>query len=167
MRISAYHDMPFAIFRYDPEEEFAVREEVRRLTIRLERQGRQVRQVSLAALMFEALDDVGLEDLCRAETELGLERAIDTIHQILTEIRPLHEMVLERLIGLDPKNSIAFFTRAGDLYPVFRTSSLLESLMGRLDVPMVLFYPGTLEGVVGLRFMGVCEAEHNYRPKIY
>lgn len=159
--------MPFAIFRYEPEEEFAGRQEVRRLAIRLERQGRQVRQVSLAELMFVALEDVGFEDLCRAEAELGVERVIDTVHRILTEVRPLPEMVLERLIGLDPRNSIGLLVRADALYPVFRTSSLLESLMGRLAVPTVLFYPGTLEGVVGLRFMGVCEAEHSYRCKIY
>ena len=34
--ISAYHDMPYAIFRYPPEEEFAVRQEVALLTTRLE-----------------------------------------------------------------------------------------------------------------------------------
>ena len=40
--ISAYHDMPYAIFRYPPEEEFAVRREVRLLQTRLE-QGWQER----------------------------------------------------------------------------------------------------------------------------
>ncbi len=172
LRISAYHDMPFAIFRYNPEEEFEMRAEIRALTTRLGRQGRQVREVSLVSLMFEALEEVlggeeGLQGLFRAEEEHGVERAIDTVHRILTEVRPLDEKVFERLIGLDPKNSVGLLTRAGDLFPVFRTSALLENLMGRLDVPIVLFYPGTLEGAVGLRFMAVCEAEHNYRPKIY
>ena len=31
----------------------------------------------------------------------------------------------------------------------------------------VLFYPGELDGAAGLRFMGVLDAEHNYRPKIF
>jgi hypothetical protein len=35
-RISAYHDMPYAIFRYDPEQEFALRASVARLRTRLE-----------------------------------------------------------------------------------------------------------------------------------
>ena len=34
-----------------------------------------------------------------------------------------------------------------------------------MTVPTVLFYPGTLDGAAGLRFMGVLEAEHNYRPE--
>jgi hypothetical protein len=44
---------------------------------------------------------------------------------------------------------------------------LLEQLKGRIQSPSVLFYPGTLDGASGLRFMGVLEAEHNYRPKIF
>jgi hypothetical protein len=27
-RISAYHDMPYALFRYDPEEEFELRKQI-------------------------------------------------------------------------------------------------------------------------------------------
>jgi hypothetical protein len=44
---------------------------------------------------------------------------------------------------------------------------LLEQLKGKLDVPAVLFYPGELDGVAGLKFMGVLDADHNYRPKIF
>jgi hypothetical protein len=36
-----------------------------------------------------------------------------------------------------------------------------------MHIPAVLFYPGELEGAAGLRFMGVLDAEHNYRPKIF
>ena len=32
---------------------------------------------------------------------------------------------------------------------------------------LVLFYPGVLDGAAGLRFMGVLDPEHNYRPKIF
>lgn len=35
-RISAYHDMPYAIFRYPPEDELAVRQETALLRTRLE-----------------------------------------------------------------------------------------------------------------------------------
>ena len=34
--ISAYHDMPYAIFRYEPASEFALREELSLLVTRLE-----------------------------------------------------------------------------------------------------------------------------------
>jgi hypothetical protein len=60
-----------------------------------------------------------------------------------------------------------FILRTGALFPVYRTFSLLEQLKGRVHVPTVLFYPGGLDGASGLRFMGVLDAEHNYRPKIF
>ena len=34
-KISAYHDMPYALFRYDPEQEFSLRREITMLTTRL------------------------------------------------------------------------------------------------------------------------------------
>lgn len=109
-RIGAYHDMPFAIFRYDPEEEFEVRAEAGALAKRLERHGRQVKVVSLGQLMYEALEEVlrpaGMEELFRAEAEHGVDRAIDTVHRILTEVRPLPETVYQQLLGLDPLDNL-------------------------------------------------------------
>ena len=67
----------------------------------------------------------------------------------------------------DPQRDVVFIVRAGALFPVYRTSSLLEQLKGKVHVPAVLFYPGELDGAAGLRFMGVLDAEHNYRPKIF
>ena len=44
----------------------------------------------------------------------------------------------------------------------------LQSVTATSDsIPAVLFYPGELDGAAGLRFMGVLDAEHNYRPKIF
>jgi len=69
--------------------------------------------------------------------------------------------------GADPLVDLVSITRAGALFPFYRTSSLLEQLKGKMEVPAVLFYPGELDGAAGLRFMGVLDAEHNYRPKIF
>ena len=67
----------------------------------------------------------------------------------------------------DPKRDIFFLVRAGALFPFYRTSALLEQLMGHVQLPGVLFYPGILDGAAGLKFMGIKDAEHNYRPKIF
>jgi hypothetical protein len=57
-RISVYHDLPFAILRYDPEDEWRLRTEMRLLATRLEARvpGRKVALVSLADLLWEAID---------------------------------------------------------------------------------------------------------------
>ena len=43
MRISVYHDLPFAILRYEPDREWDVRRQARQLATRLEQTGKQVR----------------------------------------------------------------------------------------------------------------------------
>jgi hypothetical protein len=167
--ISAYHDMPYAIFRYDPEEEFELRRQVRMLHTRLEQAGKRVRSISLAQCMNQAMQQVQpLEDWFEAERQLGTETVVETIHSVLAEHVPLVELVADRMPDdADPGRDLVFIVRTGALFPVYRTFSLLEQLKGRVKVPTVLFYPGTLDGAAGLRFMGVLEAEHNYRPKIF
>ena len=95
--------------------------------------------------------------------------AIDTtVHAVLSEYAPLVNLVAARLpADPDPLRDIVFIVRTGALFPVYRTFSLLEQLKGRVQTPSVLFYPGDLDGASGLRFMGVLDAEHNYRPKIF
>jgi len=168
--ISAYHDMPYAIFRYPPEDEFAVRQETVLLRTRLEQSGKRVTTISLAECMHEALKAEGLgpEALVAAEKSVGVEATVETIHQVLSEYRPLDDLVAARIPDdADPLRDVVFIVRAGALFPVYRTSSLLEQLKGKVRVPAVLFYPGVLDGAAGLRFMGVLDAEHNYRPKIF
>ena len=54
-RISAYHDMPYALFRYDPEDEFPLRQQVKLLETRLEQKGKRVRRISLAQCLDAAM----------------------------------------------------------------------------------------------------------------
>jgi hypothetical protein len=109
-----------------------------------------------------------LEDWFEAERRLGTETVVETIHSVLAEHVPLVELVAAQMPGdADPRGDVVFIVRTGALFPVYRTFSLLEQLKGRVTIPTVLFYPGTLDGAAGLRFMGVLEAEHNYRPKIF
>ena len=169
-KISAYDDMPYCIFRYSPKDEFAFRSEIALLKTRLEQAGKRVTVISLAECMALALDAVGLtvETLAESEKEAGLDKAIETVNQVLSSMQPLDELVIARMpADPDPLRDVVFSVRAGSLFPVYRTSNLLEHLMRKVTVPGVLFYPGEMEGPAGLRFMGVLDAEHNYRPKIF
>ena len=115
-----------------------------------------------------AAEDISYAELAEQEKSLGLAPVIDTVHNVLSEYQPLDRLVLERMPPEpDPTVDIVFITRAGALFPLYRTSSLLEQLMGTIQIPAVLFYPGLLDGAAGLRFMGILDAEHNYRPKIF
>ena len=166
--ISRYHNMPYAIFRYPPEEEFAVRAETSRLRTRLTQRGKRVTTISLADLLREALAALPFESLVAAEKTIGVEEAVETAHAALSKYTPLDDLVLKAMPadGM-PTRDVVFIARAGALFPMYRTSALLEQLMGKIQVPTILLYPGELDGAAGLRFMGVLDAEHNYRPKIF
>jgi hypothetical protein len=167
--LSAYHDMPYALFRYEPEEEFELRQEVTMLEIRLSQKGKRIKRISLAECLDEAMrSQRPLDDWFNAEREQGVATVVETVHSVLSEYSPLVDLVAARLPDdPDPLRDLVFILRTGALFPVYRTFSLLEQLKGRVHVPTILFYPGDLDGAAGLRFMGVLDAEHNYRPKIF
>jgi hypothetical protein len=166
-KLSAYHDMPYAIFHYHPADEFELRRHVTLLETRLK--GKRVSRISLAECLTEAMTSQRpLPEWFAAEREQGVESVIDTVNAVLSEYAPLVDLVAARMpSNPDPTIDILFIMRTGALFPVYRTFSLLEQLKGQVLVPTILFYPGDLDGPAGLRFMGVLDAEHNYRPKIF
>jgi len=106
------------------------------------------------------------------EQQRGFESAQEQITNYLSDRdwRPLPDALLDRLQSLDPAKSIVFLTRAASMGPaIYHMSRLLDEMQGRTRVPVILAYPGTLEGTTGLRFMAMKEREAmgNYRVKIY
>ncbi len=167
--ISAYHDMPYALFHYDPAEEFELRKLVSLLETRLVQRGKRITRISLAECLEEAMvSEAPLEKWFDAERDQGVTTVVETIHAVLAEHRPLVDLVAARMpTAPDPLHDIVFILRTGALFPVYRTFALLEQLHGRVLIPAVLFYPGDLDGASWLRFMGLLDPEHNYRPRIF
>ncbi len=170
--ISAYKDMPLCIFLYDPACEFELRQELSLLNTRLEQRGKRVIRISLMDCMMEALNiaEVSPSDLVENEKMLGRnghQTVAQTIHQVLSQDAPLDQLILSKIPeDTDPLRDILWITRAGALYPCYRTSTLVEHFQSKLEIPGVLFYPGEIIPPAGLSFMGVHEAEHNYRSRI-
>lgn len=172
-RFKIHEDLPFAILRYDPTEEWDVRREVRLLATRLEAKGRPVTVISLAELLWQAIDEnEGIEAVGALERERGFEAAQEQVNTYLSDedFTPLPRLVAERLNALDPERDLAFLVRAASLAPaVYHISKLLDELQGRTRVPTVLFYPGEPVGTNSLRFMGLTSLHSppSYRVKIY
>ena len=170
--------MPYAIFRYDPTEEFAMRAQVAHAADP-PREAREADHADLAGRVPRRGDARRAPDrgLVRGRAHDGhrvgrRDRSRDPVQAVTgadgRAIGRLEALVLERLPqDPDPLRDIVFILRTGALFPVYRTFTLLEQLHGQVAVPTVLFYPGDLEGPAGLKFMGVLEAEHNYRAKIF
>lgn len=172
-RISVYHDLPFAVLRYDPDEEWDLRREVKLLATRLEATGKEVHCVPMSEFLWATIDQTeGLDEVVALERKRGYLEAQDQVTTYLSDRdwRPLAKSLAERLGKLNPAKSIAFLTRVAAMAPgVYHMSKLLDQMQGKTLVPTILFYPGSIEGTTGLRFMNLedREALGNYRVKIY
>jgi hypothetical protein len=178
-RISVYHDLPFAIMRYDPTDEWELRREIKLLATRLEAVGKEVHIILMSELLWSALekvhlkdDDEGLVALIELEKERGYVEAQQQVTTYLSSKvwMPLWELLAERLTSINPKNSVVFLTRVAAMSPgIFHMSMLLDKMHGKTKVATILFYPGSIEGTTGLRFMDLKDRDAlgNYRVKIY
>ncbi len=173
IRITVHQDLPFAILRYDPGEEWEMRRQARLLSARLLSHGKEVVSIALAELLWDAIDKCeGIDAVVQLERERGFEAAQEQVTTYLSDEdwRPLPNLLADRMKGLDPAKHVVFLSRAASMAPaVYQMSKLLEEMHGRTKVPMILFYPGTVEGESGLRFMGCQErvSPSSYRVKIY
>jgi len=179
IRISVYHDLPFAIMRYDPTDEWELRREIKLLATRLEAVGKEVHFIPMSELLWSALErvhqkdnDEGLEAVITLEKDEGYEVAQRQMTTYLSSDLwvPLWNLLSERLTPIDPENSLVFLTRVAAMAPgIFHVSSLLDKMHGKTRIPTILFYPGSIEGTTGLRFMDIKDRDAlgNYRVKIY
>jgi hypothetical protein len=176
LRISAYHDLPFAIFRYDTAEEFELRNRLRLFSYGLEQNhGKRVRFISLSRLVWKIVQEhQGCDYLYEVEKLRGFEAAQNHVNSLLSSphYRPIADEVLSQIEGLDPGKDVVFLVRAGGFAPsIYRCSVLLDELHHRTMVPIIFFYPGSAAHATDLSFYNLTSAgslgTYNYRVKVY
>jgi hypothetical protein len=180
IKISNYHDLPFAIMRYDPAAEWELRREIKLLATRLESAGKEVHIIPMSELLWSALeqvhekdDDEGLEAVIAKEKDEGYVKAQRQVTTYLSNglwVAPLWELLAQRLASINPKDTVVFLSRVAAMSPgIFHMSMLLDKMHGKTRVPTILLYPGSIEGTTGLRFMDLKDRDAlgNYRVKIY
>lgn len=178
-RIGVYHDLPFAMLRYDPTDEWELRREIKLLATRLETVGKTVHTLRMSDLLWAALqkinekdDDEGFDAIVALEKERGY---IEAQRQLTTYLSskvwvPLWDLLAEQLQSFSSKHALVFLTRAAAMSPgIFHISMLLDKMHGKTNITTILFYPGSIEGTTGLRFMDLKDRDAlgNYRVKIY
>lgn len=186
-QISTIRTSRFAILPYAPEKEFELRGEVQRLHTTLVGHGWTVLTLSLEKLLLDRIRAQGPEWMARVAeqergaTKLNPERGLNHLKSKLTPLiegengiaadcsRIICDFADQHPERID--RTVALIGRAGALYPFFRSSALLRNLDQKTrNVPVVLLYPGACvprNGHNGLSFMGVLDADHDYRPRIY
>lgn len=182
-QISTMRNYRFAILPYKPEDEFKLRQLMRRLTDTLRVQGWEVLPVSLQKLLLDRIRATGpanigaLIDREKSLHEKDPERALSYLRE---KVAPHIEgpegiaadvaKLINDFADANPDRAdrtVVLIGRAGSLYPFFRSSALLKHIDGKTrNIPVVLLYPGHPDGS-GLSFMGVMPADRDYRPRIY
>lgn len=172
-RISVYHDLPFAIFRYDPQEEWALRREARLLATRLGETGKNTQIIHMSDLLWKAVEETeGIEAVVGLEKDRGFLAAQEQLTTYLSDRdwRPLAGLLTEHLQSVGKSTDVVFLMRAAAMAPgIYHMSKLLDQMQGKTSLISILFYPGTIEGTTGLRFMALKDRDAlgNYRVKIY
>ena len=119
-RISVYHDLPFAILRYDPAEEWELRREIKLLATRLEGAGKEVHLIPMSELLWRAIDETErMAEVVVLERRRGYLAAQDQVTTYLSDRdwRPLAKLLADRLCGLDPARCVVFLTRVAAMSP--------------------------------------------------
>ncbi|MFC1531304.1 BREX protein BrxB domain-containing protein [Gemmatimonadota bacterium] len=171
-------DIPFGVFVYEPADERELREQVRLLATRLGNEDERVCVIDLGELLWECLDahPDGPDALAELE-DFGspFNKVLQEANRLVVGSKgvedqyapgPFEQRILDRVSCGEPAPTVVLLIRAGELFPIYRTSALLERLIGPLQIRTILFYPGTKSGSAQLRFMGVCAPSPNYRAEI-
>ena len=183
-QISTTRNYNFAIVPYEPAEEFALRQHVNALSEKLRQESWTGAAIALHTLMLERLRGLGdeyLESLISREKRLhgrSPDRAMTHLSEKIVQeiegpnglaadvVREIKKLLDEHAVDKD--RMVVFISRAGALYPFFRTSALLKHVADHTqNVPVILLYPGNVVGDTGLSFMGKLPADRDYRPRIY
>ncbi len=181
-KISTMRNYQFAIAVYPPDREFEMRRKLQQMQDELQAVGWNVLSISLLQLFIERLKSKSpqsLERLIAMEKRLAdktSDRGLNYLKEKLTPevegadgiAQDIIRKINEFMPNATPDKKLILLSRAGGLYPFFRSSGLLRHLDGKThNLPIVLLYPGDREDVSSLSFMGEQTTDRDYRPRIY
>jgi hypothetical protein len=160
------HSDPFFYFVHDPAETLAVKQKLPVWSSFLANEGWTVEQVSLARLLWEAVDSSGRwNDWMTLESQADSEQVNEAVRDVLHSGNALVNAVADRVSEERP-HTLVFLTDTAALHPYFRVRSIEAALHDRVKVPTVLFYPGRRSGQYGLHFLGFYGFDGNYRATL-
>ena len=181
-KISTMRNYQFAIAVYSPDREFEMRRKLKQMQDELNSVGWNVLSISLLQLFIERLKSKSpqsLERLIAMEKRLAdktSDRGLNYLKEKLTPevegadgiAQDIIRKINEFMPNATPDKKLILLSRAGGLYPFFRSSGLLRHLDGKTsNLPIVLLYPGDRQDVSSLSFMGEQTTDRDYRPRIY
>ena len=135
------NDMKFYIFDYNPQDEFTIRNEVKKLKSR----NPNIIEFDLYEMMLEIIDQQGyMQDVIEAEKDYDKQNLLSEIFQPILSVEEDDNEFLENFKAVDDDGTkIILVTGVGKSYPVIRSHTILNNLQNIFKRnPVVMMYPG-------------------------
>lgn len=157
------NEIGFYIFDYPPENELHMREHIRFLMKRFEKEKAElsVVHIDLFDLMIRYLKDRNLLDkTLQYEKEKGSDAVLKNLGKALSAGRLAEEFTRK----VEPENrDLVLVSGVGKIWPLLRSHLLLNNLQPLMgNTPLVMFYPGKYSGQ-DLRLFDRLEGKNYYR----
>lgn len=99
------------------------------------------------------------------DDEFEMKEAYDSLGENLKNQEVLENAILKSQAEIKKKkNSVLLITDLEAIHPFTRFGPIEQKIYGKVEVPIVVFYPGEMSGSA-LKFLGFYPEDGNYRSK--
>ena len=163
-RYGTANDMKFYIFDYNPQDEIAIRNEVKKI----KNMNSNIVEFDLYEMMLSIIDEQGYtEDVIQAEKDYDKQHLLSEIFQPILSVEEDDNEFLEKFKCVqDDGTKIILITGVGKSYPVIRSHTILNNLQNIFKRnPVVMMYPGRYETkkTMTLRLFDRLDDDNYYR----
>lgn len=158
------NDMKFYIFDYNPQDEYIIRHEIKKLKGR----NPDIVEFDLYEMMLEIIEQQGyMQDVIEAEKDYDKQHLLSEIFQPILSVEEDDNEFLENFKAVDDDGTkIILVTGVGKSYPVIRSHTILNNLQNIFKRnPVVMMYPGRYETkkAMTLRLFDRLDDDNYYR----
>jgi hypothetical protein len=98
------------------------------------------------------------------EADHDLTDANETLRAALVDSAVVEQSILSALAALDAEpRGLLLITDVEALHPYLRIGAIEQRLQGKVNIPVVVLYPGVRRGQFNLSFLGIYPDDGNYR----
>lgn len=152
------NEINFHIFDYDPKDENIVRGHIDFLVKEMP----CIKVFDLYSIMLNVLREKGyLEKVFQMETEKGSDSIVNPIKKTLRLTMP-NDLVVENIKNGVVDGDIVFLIGVGKAFPFIRSHTILNNLHSSINMPLVMFFPGTYDGL-SLKLFDEIKDDNYYR----
>jgi hypothetical protein len=100
-----------------------------------------------------------------AENEVEMKDVYDSLGENLKNQEVIEQAILTKQEEVKAlKNGVLLITDLEAIHPFTRFGPIEQKIYGKIDVPMIIMYPGEMSGSA-LKFLGFYPEDGNYRSK--